>query len=423
MKRMVSSGVALSIALLVSVAALNYSEGGQKWSSKQVETLRSFWIGSLPETPEDPSNRYADDERAARLGHKLFFDKRLSSNGEVSCATCHLPNKDFQDGTPLATGVGTTGRRTMPIVGTAHSPWLFWDGRKDSQWSQALGPLESPVEHGGSRLLYAHVIADHYREEYEAIFGPLADLSGLPATGGPVQDPVQHAVWDSLAASDRAGVTLIFTNIGKAIAAYERTLRFGSSRFDRYVEAVLNGEAPGSMLSKDEIAGLKLFMEKGQCINCHNGPLFTDNHFHNTGIAARQGLGEDVGRALGAKQVLSDEFNCLSEYSDAEPEECSELRFMVAEGHELVRAYKPPTLRNVVGRGPFMHAGQIETITDVLRHYNEAPEAPAGHSELKPLKLSKKELAQMEAFLGTLTGPVEAPDGFLQDPFAEVASN
>ena len=107
-------------------------------------------LGALEALPPDPSNRWAEDERAADLGHRLFFDARLSANGRVSCATCHDPDRDFQDGVPLAKGVGTTERRTMPVAATAYSPFLFWDGRKDSQWAQALGPLESPVEHGGN---------------------------------------------------------------------------------------------------------------------------------------------------------------------------------------------------------------------------------------------------------------------------------
>ena len=128
-----------------------------RWSEEEMNSLRSLWIGSLPPLPADPSNKYADDPAAAALGQKLFFDTRFSSNGQVSCASCHLTDLLFQDGTPLATGVGTTNRRTMTIIGTAYSPWQFWDGRKDSQWAQALGPMESAVEHGGNRTLYAHL--------------------------------------------------------------------------------------------------------------------------------------------------------------------------------------------------------------------------------------------------------------------------
>ena len=131
-------------------------------------------IGELEPLPPDPTNRVADDPRAVDLGRRLFFDTRLSSNGIVSCGSCHNPDREFQDDRPLAIGVGTASRRTMPIAATAYSPFLFWDGRKDSQWAQALGPLESPVEHGGTRAQYAHVIAEHYREDYERIFGPIA---------------------------------------------------------------------------------------------------------------------------------------------------------------------------------------------------------------------------------------------------------
>ena len=103
------------------------------WSADEITALRGLWLGSLQPLSKDPSNAVADDPRAASLGHKLFFDTRLSKNGAVSCASCHQPGKNFNDGLPLARGVGTTNRKTMTVAGTAYSPWLFWDGRKDSQ--------------------------------------------------------------------------------------------------------------------------------------------------------------------------------------------------------------------------------------------------------------------------------------------------
>lgn len=389
-----------------------------RWSEEELNSLRSLWIGSLPPLPADPSNKYADDPAAAALGQKLFFDTRFSSNGQVSCASCHLTDLLFQDGTPLATGVGTTSRRTMTIIGTAYSPWQFWDGRKDSQWAQALGPMESAVEHGGNRTLYAHLIAEHYADEYTALFGPLPDLSSLPRNAGPVEDAEAAANWDSMSSEDRDAVTRIYANMGKAIAAYERHLLPGESRFDQYVEAILDGDysAAGKILSRDEIAGLKLFIGEANCTNCHNGPLFTNNDFHNTGIPTAEGLAEDVGRALGAQQVLADEFNCLSVYSDARPEQCSELNFLVLDEHQQERQFKPPTLRNVAERGPYMHAGQFATLEEVLNHYNTAPEAPSGHSELEPLHLSQKQIGQIIAFLKTLDGPVNADPKWLAAP-------
>lgn len=405
----------LGLAVIVSACSLF---GQTRWNDEELAMLRTLWIGNLPPLPADPSNQYADDPRAAVLGQKLFFDTRFSSNGKVACATCHLPDKLFQDGKPLAHGVGTTNRRAMTIVGTAYSPWFFWDGRKDSQWAQALGPMENPVEHGGNRTLYAHIITEFYAAEYGDIFGPLPDLSELPRNAGPLADPEVAMNWETMSPGDREAVTRIYVNMGKSIAAYERLLMPGESRFDQYVEAVLNNDyaVANAILIPDEIAGLKLFMGKAHCTNCHNGPLFTNNDFHHTGIPAAKDLPGDVGRSKGVQEVLADEFNCLSVYSDAQPDQCTELNFLVAEGDELVRQFKPPSLRNVAERGPYMHAGQFATLEEVLKHYNTAPKAHAGHSELEPLNLSKKQMAQIIAFLKTLSAPLNVDQKWLTQP-------
>ena len=412
----IGGGLALG---LVSAAALYAVQSRTRWTSEERETLRSLSLSALGPLAADPSNRYADDSAAARLGHQLFFDTRLSGAGTVACASCHLPDQQFQDGQPLARGVGVTTRRTMPVAGTAHSPWQFWDGRTDSQWAQALGPLESAVEHGGDRTQYAHVVATEYRDQYEAVFGPLPDLTGLPKLGGPVVDAARSAEWARMPVARRNEVSRVYANIGKAIAAYERRIGFAPSRFDRYVDAELAGRSHDttSALSRDEEAGLRLFIGKASCVNCHNGSLFTDNSFHNTGVPTPTvSLPIDSGRATGVRQAIAGEFSCTSSYSDAKPGDCRELQFAVTEGEELVRAFKTPSLRNVARRKPYMHAGQIATLDAVVRHYNSAPRAPFGHSELKPLRLSARELRQLEAFLQTLNGPLSAPDGYLTAP-------
>ena len=398
----------LVVALLVVMFGFTSDSGsGAAWSDEEIVTLRSLSLASLEPLAADPSNRYGDDPRAAAFGEQLFFDERLSSNGKVSCGSCHLPGKHFQDGVALAQGVGTTTRRTMPIAGTAHSEWMFWDGRKDSQWSQALGPLESPVEHGGDRTQYAQLIASAYRSEYESIFGALPEMAELPGHAGPNAAPEHRAAWDQLSEARRDEINRVFANIGKAIAAFERRIGPEVTRFDRYVEALAQGDAAeaGAALTDEEIAGLRLFIGKASCTNCHNGSLLTDDHFHNTGVPAVDSLPEDLGRAAGAAQVLADEFNCLGRYSDARPEECGELQFMSTEGEELVRAFKTPSLRNVAARAPYMHAGQIATLEDVVRHYSSAPAAPAGHSELERLNLTPAEQSRLVAFLRALSTP------------------
>ena len=390
-----------------------------RWSPKERALLRSLSIRSLGAMPRDPSNRFAEDSAAARLGQLLFFDTRLSRTGTVSCATCHVPDRNFQDGRRVGRGVGEGSRRTMPIAGTARSPWFFWDGRAGSQWEQALGPLENPVEHGGDRTQYARLIARTYRAKYESTFGPLPSLDGLPSHAGPVEDTVAAAAWTRLSASRRDDISRVYANVGKAIAAYERKIDYAPARFDDYVDAQLADDsmAASSAFTLDEETGLRLFIGKANCVNCHNGALFTDNHFHNTGVARSTATAApDSGRATGISKALASEFSCTSRYSDATAEDCAELRFAVTNGPELVRAYKPPSLRNVVDRAPYMHSGQLATLADVLEHYSSAPRAPFGHSEVKPLHLSQTERRQIIAFLGTLTAPLSAPSGYLDAP-------
>jgi cytochrome c peroxidase len=399
--RIFAAAVLILLAMLATVTA----SGRGGWTSAQLDELRSMSLAELESLPQDSTNRVADDPPAADLGRQLFFDTRLSSNGRVACGTCHQADRGFQDGIALANGVGTTARRTMPIAGMARSPFLFWDGRKDSLWAQALGPLESPVEHGGTRAQYAHVVADSYAREYEQIFGALPDLSQVPRSGGPVTDREAASAWSALTSAQRDDVTRVFVNIGKAIAAYERRIEFGASRFDKYVAAMTNGQPDQSILTDDEIAGLRLFIGRANCTQCHSGPLLTSNEFHNTGVPPRPELAIDHGRLTGATGVLSDEFNCRSRWSDAR-ERCSELEFIVTGEHALDRAYKVPSMRNVAERAPYMDAGQFATLAAVLDHYNRAPAAVTGHSELRPLRLKSVELRQIEAFLRTLSGPI-----------------
>ncbi|HFC11340.1 MAG TPA: hypothetical protein ENJ56_00750, partial [Anaerolineae bacterium] len=122
---------------------------GLGWSSAEISSICSLWLGNLPDLPPDPTNHVADDPAAAQLGQRIFFDTAFSADNTIACATCHKPELNFTDGMPLPIGGGP--RKTPTIVGTAYNTWFFWDGRADSQWSQALGPLESSSEHKGNR--------------------------------------------------------------------------------------------------------------------------------------------------------------------------------------------------------------------------------------------------------------------------------
>ncbi|MEO5798617.1 MAG: cytochrome c peroxidase, partial [Gemmatimonadales bacterium] len=307
-----AGGAVLGAAILAAAMPNGAASRTAPWTAAERSMLGSLQLASLGPVPRDPSNRVADNAAAAELGNRLFNDVRFSGNKKVSCATCHIPGKDFQDGIPLGKGVGTAGRRTMPVAGTAYSPWQFWDGRADSQWGQALGPLESAVEHGGDRVEYARVVRQQYQQEYESVFGRLPDLKGLPDRAGPVADSARARAWAMVAAARRNEVSTVYANIGKAIAAYERKITFTPTRFDRFVAVELTGarHTASDAFSDDERAGLRLFIGKANCVTCHNGPLLTDNHFHNTGVPrSSEGLAADSGRTTGVRSVMASEFN------------------------------------------------------------------------------------------------------------------
>lgn len=394
---------------------------GEAWTDPEIHLIRSLWIANLPPLPTGTGNAVADDRQAAEFGHRLFFDKRLSANGQISCASCHRPGHFFTDGRALGEGLDTVRRNTMSIVGAAYSPWLFWDGRKDSLWSQALSPLENPLEHGSSRMQLAHLVArdPHYRARYEALFGPLGDFSDparFPATAGPVGDEELDERWRSMSPGDREAVTRVFVNLGKAIAAYERLLLPGAARFDHYVQALVAGNRePAEILGRDERAGLRLFIGKAQCINCHNGPLLTNHEFHNIGLLSGPGSLPSKGRINAVQGVLDDPFNCRGDFSDIHPRECTELRF-IRTGDNLVGAHRTPSLRNAAKTAPYMHAGQLATLKDVIDHYDRAPAAMVGHNEAQVLSLTRKEARQLEAFLHTLSGPVAGDPKWLEAP-------
>ncbi len=400
------------ISLLFSVTIILpiwAQEGGShQWNEKELKILKGLWIGSLPAT-KDLSNRYDGNAEAIALGKRLFFENRFSGNKKVSCATCHPENMNFADSLPLAHGMGTTTRRTMPLIGVAYSPWLFWDGRKDSTWSQALGPIESPVEHGFTRTQVAIVVKKYYKNAYEHVFGPLPefDETRLPIKAKPSPDePAALKLWITLPEKAKKAINEVYVNVGKAIGAFVRTIMPTASRFDMYVEALLKGDIEKAriILTDNEIRGLKLFIGKAKCINCHNGPMFTDYDFHNIGVPQPTDLPPDDGRASAIAKVLTDEFNCLSKYSDAKPRQCKTLRFMSTDVVKYRGAFKTPTLRNVAERAPYMHAGQFATLHDVLHFYRDLPEGSRA-PDLEHADLSDEDLVYLEEFLKTLSSP------------------
>ena len=316
-------------------------------------------LSPLGPPPRDPTNRVADDPRAIALGERLFADTGFSPTNGVSCATCHAPQRDFADGRPQGFGLRRLDRNSPAVRVSAYFRWQFWDGRADSLWSQALGPVENPSEMGFTRLGVAHRLAARYRDEYTALFGPLPALdeaARFPAGGRP-GDPA----WEAMTPSDQDAVNRVFSNFGKALAAFERTLRPGTTAFDRYLAGDFNAMTPRA---RD---GLRLFLDAG-CAQCHHGPALSDDSFHNIGMGTgRMDGAGDRGRYDGVPALLSSPFRADGPYSDD--------RAVGAHLAGLARAdamdgmFRTPTLRNVARTGPWGHGGTLTTLEAVVLHY------------------------------------------------------
>lgn len=386
----------------------------QRWTPAELERIASLrvtegWLAPRPDVEE--GNAWADSTQAARLGAALFTDTSLSGNGAVSCATCHDPARWFTDGLPRGSGVGTTRRHTPTLVGVARNRWYTWDGRRDTAWAQALVPLEQPAEHGTSRTDLARRVTSTHGEAYRAAFGDLPELTDpdrFPTGARPASDdPVADAAWRGMHPADQAVVNRVFVNAGKALDALERRLAPQPAAFDRYAEALLDGDPTGGgHLGPEAERGLALFLGKADCVLCHHGPTFSDGAFHNLGLPTQPGQEIDLGRGAGVREVLASEFRCGTPWSDASS--CPELVYVDPTFPDFMGSFKTPTLRNVADTAPYMHDARFATLEEVLGFYSALPGAPSvGHRELtlRPLKLTTDETRALVAFLQALSAP------------------
>lgn len=399
------------LCLVAVVAAASFGFGmpdpastGPRFAPDEIVLAASL---KLPETlrpPADTTNRYADNPKAAALGKALFFDPRLSANGAVSCASCHQPEHVFADTVRFSRGIGTPERNTPSLIGSAWSRWFFWDGRSDSQWAQALGPLLNLKEHGLTRTGLASRIRSHYRREYEALFGKLPDAP-LSFRAGPEGGAATSATWKKMPASQRTATNRVLANIGKAIAAYERTLLPAHTRFDRFAAALAEGRQDEARrhFTRDEIQGFRLFVGSARCIQCHNGPMLSNYQFHNTGLhESDQPL--HMGHLQGLQDARASDFSCLGKHSDS-TQNCPS-RFAGLIQNMSPGGFKTPSLRNVSLTAPYMRTGEFATLDEVIEHYDQGARSSGRPgvigNELVRLGLTPLERRQLKSFLLTL---------------------
>lgn len=323
-----------------------YQRDPSEWPKPTLdEEVEHRELGPLPDLAPPEGN--PADRRKEELGKQLFFDPRLSGSGQIACASCHDPDLGWSDGRTTSFGHNRRQlKRNAPsILNSGYRRTLFWDGRVASLEEQARAVLANADEmHAADEVLVGNLATiPAYVEGFREVFGV--------ERPGPEQ-------------------------VAFALAAFERTVTSGLSRFDRFAAG------RGKSLNDAELSGLHLFRTDARCLNCHNGPLFSDDEFHNIGLSQYGRRREDLGR-----------YAITGEAKD-------------------VGAFRTPSLRDVTRTGPYMHNGLFE-IDVLLRLYNagmpkdrpregHAAPTPIKSPRIKPLGLNDQDLADLAAFLGTL---------------------
>jgi cytochrome c peroxidase len=340
------------IAVMISLGGLSVEAAGESAQKGAADPAKPMFLnletldqltklpgdlGPLPTVPIPLDNPSIPAK--VELGKMLFFDPRLSVDRSMSCATCHDPQKGYSDGRPRSIGFGgkELGRHSPTVINIAYNSVHFWDGRAPNMEEQAQGPILASGEMNMKADEVAHRLNNipEYKKRFQEVFGE--------------------------------GPTL--PNVGKAIAAFERTIVTGDSAFDHYMKGKKKA------LTDQEKKGLILFIGKAACSQCHNGPNLTDNQFYKLGVPQVGPLKEDDGR------------------------------FEVTRDEKDRGAFKTPTLRNITMTAPYMHNGALQTLEEVIEFYNKGGGSVPGKSpKILKLNLTSQERKDLASFLRALTG-------------------
>jgi len=324
-------------------------------ATSQVSYRPEMPLGLDDEAFKVPADNPITKEKV-ELGRLLFFDKRLSANNTIACASCHIPALAFTDGQPVSTGINSQqgGRSAPTAINRGFSTAQFWDGRAATLEDQSIGPFANLIEHG---------FASH-----DELIKKINSIKGYKKLFSDVYGKSK----------------LTKENVGRAIAAFQRTLISGNSPFDRF-----DYDGDQKAISESAKRGKNLFFDKARCNLCHMGTNFSDEKFHNIGIGWDDSDTLDLGR------------------------------YRVSKNEKDLGAFKTPTLREITKTAPYMHDGRFATLEDVIKHYNKGGvKNPFLDNQVIPLNLSDLEIKDLLSMLRSLEGEgwqhVKAPTEFPQ---------
>jgi len=391
-------------------------------------------------------NKLSGNLDAIKWGEQLFFDKRLSGDGTMACASCHNPKTAWtkhEAKTNLREG-HQAARHVPHLWNVRYNRWYLWDGSADSLWSQALMPIENAAEMASSRVQIATLIINTpaLKQTYQQLFEKMPVRlvnADLPLRGKPNSalkknnndKDVLDQQWQQLDTVIQTDINTLFTNIGKAIASFEETIISKNSAFDQFADQLLEQSNTLINLQKDAdkaksiqstvqtsliknaaisaqaAQGLKLFIGKAGCVSCHSGAHFSDHEFHQSFLKPIN-LNEDLGRYNAIDTLHNNPFNADSRFYDRTANKQDNKLEYIYKNVAFRGQFKTPSLRNIASTYPYMHTGEFNDLEEVVNYYTHISKRTQGnkHQEtlLKSLPLSKREQQYVVEFLHTLTG-------------------
>ncbi len=373
----------IASAALALLPVAGAAAGPVTLTEAEIKQVLSHGPWPVPAAP-DATNRASGNLEAIELGTRLFFDQRLSGNGQRACASCHVPERNWTDNLRRGVGLVEVDRNTPTLMNLRTARWFGWDGGADSLWSQSLRPILDKRELSATPKHVAQLVRsdEQLACRYRKVFG------ASPSQG-----------------DDES----VLVGVGKVLASFMETLVSGRTPFDRFRDALAKGEPPSNWnFSEPALRGLKIFVGKGDCTNCHSGPNFAGDGFFNTGLSQAAPRGKpDPGRVQGVKQVLTSRYNLLGPFNDDKSGAAAERTRKAAMEKAGNAEFKVPSLRNLLLTAPYGRDGRVETVAEVVRHYAGIDPAAirekSGAQHTRPLNLTAREQTDLVVFLETLT--------------------